>query len=203
MEEHFSIKNGIQIKAIEENSYFEKYIIGQETVYDLINESQSKVKYEIPFYYEIMNKTYEDNKDNFNLLFQYITNKDKDKIIKLYKSIKKSSNYYISPYLNDITNFYDDFKINSNNKTFDFIRYTIDEKEEDSFYRCFMFSLFEIYILNKKKDNINALIFDIFKLYDLYPSIFISNQNYNINYTLVFFSIFIDYIGLNLWGKST
>ena len=198
----FDKKNGIQIKAIEENSYFEKYIIGQETVYDLINESQSKVKYEIPFYYEIMNKTYEDNKDNFNLLFQYITNKDKDKIIKLYKSIKKSSNYYISPYLNDITNFYDDFKINSNNKTFDFIRYTIDEKEEDSFYRCFMFSLFEIYILNKKKDNINALIFDIFKLYDLYPSIFISNQNYNINYTLVFFSIFIDYIGLNLWEKA-
>ena len=198
----FEKKNGIQIKAIEENAYFEKYIIGQETLYDLINENQSKVKYEIPFYYEIMNKTYEDNKHNFNLLFQYITNKDKDKILKLYKSIKKSSNYYISPYLNDITNFYDDFKINSNNKTFDFIRYTIDEKEEDSFYRCFMFSLFEIYILNKKQDNINAIIFDIFKLYDLYPSIFTSNQNYNINYSLVFFSIFIDYIGLNLWEKA-
>ena len=198
----FEKKNGIQIKAIQENSYFEKYIIGQETVYDLINQNQSKIKYEIPYYYEIMNKTYKDNKDNFNLLFQYITNKDKEKIFKLYKSIKKSSNYYISPYLNDINNFYDNFKINSNNKTFDFIRYTIDEKEEDSFYRCFMFSLFEIYILNKKQDSINTLIFDIFKLYDLYPTIFTSNKNYNINYFLVFFSIFTDYIGLNLWEKA-
>ena len=198
----FEKKNGIQIKAIEENSYFEKYIIGQKTVYDLINQNQSNDKYEIPYYYEIMNKAYADNKDNFNLLFQYVTNKDKEKIFKLYKSIKKSSNYYISPYLNDINNFYDNLKINSNNKTFDFIRYTIDEKEEDSFYRSFMFSLFEIYILNKKQDNINILIFDIFKLYDLYPSIFTSNKNYNINYFLVFCSIFIDYIGLNLWEKA-
>ena len=61
-----------------------------------------------------------------------------------------------------------------------------------------MFNLFEKYIINKDKENINIIILDIFKLYDLSPSIFSSN---NINNVLIFFSIICDYIQLNLWDK--
>ena len=187
------------LKEIKENNYFENIIIKQETVYDLIINNKKKPKFEIPFYFDIMKETYHNNKDNFNFLFQFITIKDKEKINQLYKNIQNYniSNYHISPYINEINGFSKTFKID-NIKNIDYIRYTIDENQGDTFYGCFMFNLFEKYIINKDKENINIIILDIFKLYDLSPSIFSSN---NINNVLIFFSIICDYIQLNLWDK--
>ena len=65
-----------------------------------------------------------------------------------------------------------------------------------------MFSLFENYFINKNKENIYILILDIFKLYDLSPSIFNSIKNNNINNILVIFALIRDYIELNLWDMA-
>ena len=192
-------ENGNQIKEIKENSYFERNIIKQETIYDFMKKKQM----ETSFYFDIMKKTYEENKSNFNLLFQFISNKDKDKLFKFYKTIHNYniSNYHISPYINDISEFCKTFNLD-NIKNIDFIRYSIDENEGETFYRCFMFNLFEKYIINQDKDNLFILILDIFKLYDLSPSIYSFNKNNNTNTALIFFSIISDYIQLNSWDKA-
>ena len=195
-------ENSNLLKKIKENNYFDNIIIKQETLSDLIDNNKKNSKFDKTFYYDIMKKSYHQNKDNFNFLFQFISIKDKEKINQLYKNIHNYniSNYHISPYLNEINDFSKFFKI-ENIKNYDYIRYTIDENQGDTFYGCFMFNLFENYIINKDKENINILILDIFKLYDLSPSIFSSDKNYNINNVLIFFSIICDYIQLNLWDK--
>ena len=195
-------ENSNLLKEIKENNYFENIIIKQETIYDLINSNKKQSKFEIPFYYNIMKETYYKYINNFILLFQFISINDKEKIIQLYNNIQNYniSNYHISPYINEINDFCTNFKIESL-KNIDYIRYTIDENQGDTFYGCFMFNLFEKYIINKDKEKIYILILDIFKLYDLSPSIFTSNKNNNINNVLIFFSIICDFIQLNLWDK--
>lgn len=190
---HDKEENNIQLKEIKENNYFENYICKQETVIDYINKKKKKM--EIPFYYNRIKSSYEENKNNFNSLFQFVTEIDKKK---LYDSHKKNkflniSDYKISPYINSID---DNFK-----GKVDYIRYTIDENYGDTFYRSFMFNLIENYILNKKIDNLCILIFDLFKLYDLAPSIFNSNRGSDILTSLIFFSFLYDYIHLNMWEK--
>jgi hypothetical protein len=146
-----------------------------------------------------MKETYHQNKNNFNFLFQFISIKDKEKVIQLYKNIQNYniSNYHISPYINESSDFFKNFKIESIKKV-EYIRYTIDENQGDTFYGAFMFNLFEKYIINKDKENINILILDIFKLYDL------SYTKYNseLNNALIYFSIIYEYIELNLWEKA-
>ena len=190
---HDKEENNVQLKGIKENNYFENYICKQETVIDYINKKKKKI--EIPFYYDNIKKTYEENKNNFNTLFQFVTEVDKKK---LYESYKKNeflniSDYKISPYINSIDE-------NIKGKI-DYIRYTIDENYGDTFYRCFMFNLIENYILNKEKENLCILIFDIFKLYDLAPSIYNNIRSSDIKSTLIFFSFLYDYINLNMWEK--
>ena len=197
-------ENENQIKAIKENSYFENNYFNKETIINYIYKNKNKLKIDFPIYYDIAKKTYEKNKDNFYLLFQFITNKDKDKLFKYYKTIHNYniSNYHISPYINDIKDACKSIKL-ENIKNIDYIRYTIDENEGDTFYKCFMFNIVEKYIIDKNKDNLFILIFDIFKLYDLSPSIFYTNKNnISINNTLILFSIIRDYIHLNLWEKA-
>ena len=190
---HDKEENYLQLKGIKENNYFEKYICKQETVIDYINKKKKKI--EIPFYYDSIKKTYEENENNFNALFQFVTEVDKKE---LYDSYKKNefhniSDYKINPYINSIDE--------SIKGKIDYIRYTIDENYGDTFYRCFMFNLIENYILNKEKENLCMLIFDIFKLYDLSPSIYNSKRGSDIKLTLIFFSFLYDYIHLNMWEK--
>ena len=194
--------NKTQLNHIKDNSYFENYIIKQETIYDYI----IKKKIKIPFYPDDMKKTYERNKDNFNLLFQFVSSNNKDKLFKLYKAHTNYniSNYLISPYLYSLDNILKNIKnvvIIKKDLDIEYIRYIVDENEGDTFYRCFIFSLFEKYILEKRKDNIFSLIFDIYKLYDISPTIFDDNESYNISNTLTFFAILTDYIQLNIWDK--
>ena len=145
-----------------------------------------------------MKKSYEKNKGNFNL--QFISNEDKEKCYKTYENIHNYNikNYHISPYLNDIKEFYKSFKIENKNNDVEYIRYIIDENDGETFYRSFMFTIIEKYILNKNKENLYMIILDIFKLYDL------SYTKYNseLNNALIYFSIIYEYIELNLWEKA-
>ena len=196
-------ENDMLLKAIKENSYFKNYILKKRTIFDILN-NKKKSKDVIPYHYEIMKNDYEKNKQRFNFLFQFISNNDKEKLYKLNKKFQNynMTNYHISPHINDINDFYDSFKI-KNNKNLDYIRYTIDQNSGDDFYICFMFNLLEKYILNKKKENLFIIIFDIFKIYDLLPSIFTdNNKNINLNEILIFFSILIDYIEINSWENA-
>ena len=197
-------ENENSIKEIKENIYFENKLYKQEKIYDIINKNKKKYNIEIPLYYDIMNQNYEKNKNNIYLLFQFMSNNDKEKIMKSYKKMLNynNTNYHISPYINEINDFYKSFKIENNNKNIYYIRYTIDENEGESFYKCFMFNLLENCFINKNKEFIYILILDIFKIYDLSPSIFNSIKNNNINNILVFFSIIRDYIELNLWDVA-
>ena len=190
---HDKEENDIQLKGIKENNYFENYICKQETVIDCMNKKKKKI--EIPLYYDNIKKTYEENKNNFNALFQFVTEIDKKKLYDSYKKneFRNISDYKISPFINNV-----DENIK---EKIDYIRYTIDENYGDTFYRCFMFNLIENYILNKEKENLCMLIFDIFKLYDLEPSIYNSNKGSDIKSTLIFFSFLYDYIHLNMWEK--
>ena len=199
-------ENENQMKEIKENTYYPNYIFNQETFFDEISKEQ-KGKNEKIIYYNIMKETYESNKNNFNLIFQAVSNEDKEKVFKLYKNFQDYNiNNYISPCLNDVKNFENIFQLKLKKnviKNIDFIRYSLDENHGDTFYRCFIFNLFEKKIINKDKEYIYMIIFDIFKIYDLAPDIFVNDGdiNNNINNTLIFFDILRDFIELDSWDK--
>ena len=200
-------ENENQMKEIKDNSYYPNYIFNQDTFFDEITKEPNK-KNKIIIYFDIMKETYENNKNNFSLLFQSISNENKIKIFKLFKNFQDYNvlNNYISPHLNDTKNFINTFQLKLNKnvlKNIDYIRYSLDENNGDTFYRCFIFNLFEKKILNKDKEYIYMIIFDIFKIYDLAPDIFNTgnNINNNINNTLTFFSIIRDCIELDNWDK--
>ena len=199
--------NENQMKEIKANSYYPNYIYNQETFFDEIIKEQ-KGKNEIIKYYNIMKETYEKSKNNFNLLFQSVSNENKEKLYKLYKNLQDYSiNNYISPHLNDTKNFENTFQLKLKKniiKNIDYIRYSLNENNGDTFYRCFAFNLFEKKIINKDKEYIYMIIFDIFKIYDLAPDIFANDDNIsnNISNTLTFFDILRDYIELNYWDKA-
>ena len=60
-----------------------------------------------------MDKNYEKNKNNFNLLFQFVSNNVKEKVFNSYKNILNYNikNYHINPNINEINDFYKSFKI--------------------------------------------------------------------------------------------
>ena len=200
-------ENQNQIKEIKSNSFFPKFIFEQETFLDEINQENKNKKGEIIIYYNIMKETYEKNKSNFNLLFQSVSIEHKENIYKLYKNFQDYNilNSYISPYLNDVKSFVNSFQLKLKKnilKNIDYIRYTLNENNGDTFYRCFVFNLLEKKIVNKDKEYIYMIIFDLFKIYDLAPDIFNSDDNAkNINNVLGFFDILRDYIELNQWDK--
>ena len=200
-------ENENQKKEIKSNSFYPKYIYEQETFIEEINKENKGKKGEMIIYLNIMKETYEKNKSNFNLLFQSVSNENKENIFKLYKNFQDYNilSKYISPYLNDTKSFVNIFQLKLNKniiKNIDYIRYTLNENNGDTFYRCFVFNLFEKKIINKDKEYIYMLIFDLFKIYDLSPDIFNSDDNAkNINNALGFFDILRDYIELNYWDK--
>ena len=150
------------MKEIKENTYYPNYIFNQETFFDEVSKEQ-KGKNENIIYYNIMKETYESNKNNFNLIFQAVSNEDKEKVFKLYKNFQDYNiNNYISPCLNDVKNFENNFQLKLKKnviKNIDFIRYSLDENHGDTFYRCFIFNLFEKKIINKDKEYIYMIIF--------------------------------------------
>ena len=195
------------LKEIKSNSFFPKCIYEQGTFLDEINTENKSQKGEIILYYNIMKETYEKHKSNFPLLFQSVSNETKDNIFKLYKNHQDYNilNKYISPYLNDVKSFVNTFQLKLKKnilKNIDYIRYTLNENNGDSFYRCFVFNLFEKKIVNKDKEYLYMIIFDLFKIYDLAPDIFNTDDGAkNINNVLGFFDILRDYIELNSWDK--
>ena len=195
------------LKEIKSNSFFPKCIYEQGTFLDEINTENKSQKGEIILYYNIMKETYEKHKSNFPLLFQSVSNENKDNIFKLYKNHQDYNilNNYISPYLNDVKSFVNTFQLKLKKnilKNIDYIRYTLNENNGDTFYRCFVFNLFEKKIVNKDKEYLYMLIFDLFKIYDLAPDIFNTDDGAkNINNVLGFFDILRDYIELNSWDK--
>ena len=156
-------------------------------------------------------KAYDDYNRQFIFLFQYINDKDKDDLYQKYKDINNDSNnckFKINPYVNDFNNFRKTFenednnKNNINNNNFEYIRY-INEINGDSFYRSFIFNYIEINLIKQNIKGILMLILDIFKIYDLEPSIFTNKErNINIKNVLICFSIIYDFIRLNLWDKA-
>ena len=195
------------LKEIKSNSFFPKCIYEQGTFLDEINTENKSQKGEIILYYNIMKETYEKHKSNFPLLFQSVSNETKDNIFKLYKNHQDYNilNNYISPYLNDVKSFVNTFQLKLKKnilKNIDYIRYTLNENYVDTFYRCFVFNLFEKKIVNKDKEYLYMIIFDLFKIYDLAPDIFNTDDGAkNINNVLGFFDILRDYIELNSWDK--
>ena len=195
------------LKEIKSNSFFPKCIYEQGTFLDEINTENKSQKGEIILYYNIMKETYEKHKSNFPLLFQSVSNETKDNIFKLYKNHQDYNilNNYISPYLNDVKSFVNTFQLKLKKnilKNIDYIRYTLNENNGDTFYRCFAFNLFEKKIVNKDKEYLYMIIFDLFKIYDLAPDIFNTDDGANnINNVLGFFDILRDYIELNSWDK--
>ena len=195
------------LKEIKSNSFFPKCIYEQGTFLDEINTENKSQKGEITLYYNIMKETYEKHKSNFPLLFQSVSNETKDNIFKLYKNHQDYNilNNYISPYLNDVKSFVNTFQLKLKKnilKNIDYIRYTLNENYGDTFYRCFVFNLFEKKIVNKDKEYLYMIIFDLFKIYDLAPDIFNTDDGAkNINNVLGFFDILRDYIELNSWDK--
>ena len=198
-----------QIDCILTNTYFAQYILKNETLIDIILSKKSKEKIDIPYYYTSINNTYNNSKNSFTNIFQFVRNDDKKIFQKKFEQNIKTdykffdiNNINICPFVNDINDFKACFLIESSeneNYFFDYVRFVV-EKDGDSFYRCFMFSLFEKFILNEKKDNIFMLLLDILKLYDLFPIIY-EKKNVNIRNLLIVFCILTEYIELNLWEK--
>ena len=197
-------------KIILNNLYFVDYILKEETLFDKIKEYN--INDPLPILYQYLDnaKSYDDNKNEFNLLFQYISDKDKGDLYQKYKDLQYNKNiiYKINPYLNDFNNFKKIFqkedkdKDKKSNSNFEYIRF-INEIDGDSFYRGFIFNYIEMNLINKNIKEISILIIDIFKLYDIEPQIFGMEKNkINIKNILICFSIIYDFIKVNLWDKA-
>ena len=199
-------------KIILNNLYFVDYILKEETLFDKIKEYN--INDPLPILYQYLDnaKSYDDNKNEFNLLFQYISDKDKDDLYQKYKDLQYNKNilYKINPYLNDFNNFKKIFqkedkdkdKDKKHNNNFEYIRF-INEIDGDSFYRGFIFNYIEMNLINKNIKEISILIIDIFKIYDIEPQIFnTENNKINIKNVLICFSIIYDFIKVNLWDKA-
>ena len=192
------------------NLYFSDYILKEETIFDRIKKSNITCPLPVLYQYNDIMKAYDDNCNQFALLFQYIDDKEKDYLYQKYKDISNNDNiiFKINPYVNDFNNFRKNFekeekdKNNINNNNFEYIRY-INEINGDSFYRSIIFNCLEINLIKQNIKGISMLILDIFKIYDLEPSIF-SNEyrNINIKNVLICFSIIYDFIKVNLWDRA-
>ena len=186
------------------NIYFSEFILKEETIFDKIKSHNITEPLPILYQYVDIIKAYDDNMNDFILLFQYINDKEKNNLYQKYKEIENKK-YIINPYLNDFNNFKKnlglDDKNNLNINNFEYIRY-INEVNGDSFYRSFIFNYIEIKLINQNIKDISMLIIDIFKLYDLEPSIFINDNNINMKNTLICFSIIYDFIKVNLWDRA-
>ena len=192
-------------KIILENVYFTNYILKQETIYDKINKYN--INEPLPILYQYLDnvKAYEDYKSEFNHLFQYINDKEKNYLYQKYKDIHYNQNniYKINPYLNDYNNFKKIFEKDKNcNNNFEYIRFN-NEDYWDSFYRSFIFNYIEMNLINKNLKEICILIIDLFKIYDIEPLIFnIEKSKINFKNILICFSIIYDFIKINLWDKA-
>ena len=204
----FVQSNNDKRKKILNNLYFSDYILKEETIFDKIKKYNISEPLPVLYQYEDIIKSYEDNKKDFLLLFQYINDKEKDHLYQKYKEIQynKTSKFKINTCVNDYSNFKKIFKKNDKNNlninNFEYIRF-INETNGDSFYRSFIFNYIEIQLINKKIKEISMLIIDIFKMYDLDPSIFINDYSkINIKNVLICFNIIFDFVKVDLWDRA-
>ena len=115
----------------------------------------------------------------------------------------KNNKYIVNPYINDFNDFKKSLGIEETNNiidNFEYIRY-INEINGDSFYRSFIFNYIEFNLINQNDKKISMLIIDIFKIYDLKESIFLSS-NIKIKNVLICFSIIYDFIKINMWDMA-
>ena len=184
-----------KLQGLLKTSFFNEHIIKDETIIDLFETIEKNKQVQILQYqYGLSTSNYYNNYTNFAIIFQYITDEEKNSFIQNYN--KKSKNEIID------SNISENFNENGNENTnyFDYIRY-INKQNSECFYRCFMFCLFEIYFLNKNKENLFILIIDILRLYLIEPEIFLSKE-IDMKNIMIIFNIIYDFISVNLWDKA-
>ena len=191
----FEKVNNNKLQGLLKISFFNEHIFKEETIIDLFESIENNKQVQILQYqYALSTSNYYNNYTNFAIIFQYITDEEKNNFIKNYN--KKNNNEIIDSSISENFN----GNGNENDYYFDYIRY-IHKQNSDCFYRCFMFCLFEIYFLNKNKENLFILIIDILRLYLIEPEIFISKE-IDMKNIMVIFNIIYDYISVNLWDKA-
>ena len=174
-EENLETKNK-KLLGIKENAYFKNYIINEKSIFDIITQNKDIN------YMNIMTKNVESKPFYLNI-FHFIDINTKNQ---LYSNLNDNTNneYLISPII--YTN--NDFELIYHIQItyFDYFRY-INSDNGDSFYRAFIFGLFEHCILKKNIDLFSTLIFDIFRLDD------IENIYFHLNKEKVFMTLNIIY----------
>ena len=146
------------------NKYFSHYIMGE---YNLVD----KYKQITRRYYKIQEEQYNSSikeLKNFNEIFDfYLKNNNHEKYIKELLEINAN------PYNSRISNLQDLEYISkevyrfNNNSISDSSKFNLlrtSTSDGDSFYRMFMFALFEKYIITENSKEIKKLILDIYKI---------------------------------------
>jgi len=178
-------KNGIN-----NNNYFQNYILNDSSIFNLIQE-ENFLKY-----YEIISQNYLANISLFPNIFSFIDVNQKNQI---YLNIKKEFNefltYLIYPSFFSNKDFETIYHIKTN--IFESFRY-LNPENGDSFYRAFIFSLFENYIINQELDSFCIILFDIYRLNQISPIY----DGLNIEKSLVIFNIIYDLMRAEQWDDA-
>ena len=191
----FDKTDNYKLQGLLKTSFFSEHFIKDETIIDLFESIEKNKQVQILQYqYGLSRDNYYKNYTNFASIFQYITDEEKNIFIQNYN--KKNNNEVINSNISE--NFNE--KENENCNYFDYIRF-INKQNSECFYRCFMFCLFEIFFLNKNKENLFILIIDILRLYLIEPEIFLSKE-IDMKNIMIIFSIIYDYISVNSWDKA-
>ncbi len=165
------------------NSYFDSSILNENNIYNKINSNN------LINYFNKIETNYNLNKDNFNLIFDFIDIDSKNKkFINIINNNNNNKIFLISNKITPISIFNKIYKKNSDK--FLFFR-QVKNIKFDSFYRSFIFSLLENLIITKNNNLFNSIFLDVFTLNNIYKN-FSLIFSLNFNEFLEIFSMFFD-----------
>ena len=186
-------KNSLENKksGINKNNYFQNYILKDQSIINIIPKEK------LIQYFEEISNNYIQNISIFQNIFSYIDSSQKNQIFNnLKRNYNKFNDYIINPSIFSKEDFEKIYHIKTD--LFNSFRYIYPENG-DSFYRAFIFLLFENYIINQSLDEFCILIYDIYRFYEITKDIY---NNLNIEKSLVIFSIIYDLMKTSQWNDA-
>jgi hypothetical protein len=197
----FKEKNYMFLKrraSLMSNEYYREYILKEFNIVD----KHKKLPHSYPDILEEGLNSFLRESD-FHSIFQDVIgddNNNKAEMLKLLEETRvKNSSLFLVGKLKPILNFVEKYNLNVDHEIEEITKKEISAFREikcdgDSFYRAFMFGLFEYYILHQNIHEIKKLVLDIYRINKNPRATIFKSRNIDFNKALVIFYLIIEHI---------